>query len=427
MRFLFTILCFLSVQLLFSQSLSGIWEGNYTHFRPTCCNEDNYHLRLKIYEDARGALWIESQTIPYSDEHAIGQMFTAGYKLADGRIALNDVDITFSTLRYTTTCFNTCKWCIKEYLLNYSKQGKNEILTGLWNSRSCFPGGIVLLKKINDLPTGENITLIKLGQSEKINKDPKRYERPLFKFIKSENQNEIGITLGYYNSAKLKVDNLTDFDNEENFIIQNVTMHLGEGGHYQVITYFELKDKRNGKIYPFNLGNIKKDEIRDLPFAPSGLTFPDEKGWDEIFAQYEKQKENSTTEVNNSSQPDNDEPVTQIKNRNIVVRQSTINIKKSSTVFVEVWDNNIVDGDIISLYVNNTCVLNKYTLAKEKKAVKNLPLKNGKNTITMFAENLGDIPPNTASMSIYIDNKLLRTFLLESDMELNEALEIMVE
>jgi hypothetical protein len=64
-------------------------------------------------------------------------------------------------------------------------------------------------------------------------------------------------------------------------------------------------------------------------------------------------------------------------------------------VLIEVWGNNIEDRDIISLFINNVCVLDKYTLTKEKKTVKNQSLKTVK-IIIMLAKNFGNIFPNTS-------------------------------
>lgn len=113
--------------------------------------------------------------------------------------------------------------------------------------------------------------------------------------------------------------------------------------------------------------------------------------------------------------------------REIKIIQEPVNVKKRTKVSLEVWDNNVEDGDIISLYVNNICVLEKHTLSKKKKRIRNIPVNPGKNLVVMYAENLGKIPPNTAAMSIHINDKFLEKHHLTSDLEVCEAIIIIEE
>lgn len=415
-----------SIFLLFSstlagQSLSGVWEGTYTHFYTTCCDEQTYKLKLIVYEDARGALWIETETRPVGDNHAIGQLFAVGSRQADGKIAIKELNVTFSSLPYVNSCFKQCRWCVKELLLNYNKQGKVEMLTGLWNSKECYPGGEVSLSKIAELPNGDDIRLLKLGQEVDKFFDAYRYTQKPFRFYSSEEPNEVKLSLfgmsGLFGYTHLKVDNVEDFDDESNFTLQNVTMRIED--RYQTIVYLELKDKRTGKIYPINPKNISKKEILDLPYSPWGLTFPNKSQWDKIMA-----ARNVATTDNSTT---NQTPIKQINERPIEVSKDAIKVKESAKTHIELWDNNIEDGDIISLYVNEKCVLSKHRLTKDKKPVYELPLLKGKNIITMYAENLGDLPPNTASISININGKVVKTLNLKSDMNSSEAIELFVE
>jgi len=73
---------------------------------------------------------------------------------------------------------------------------------------------------------------------------------------------------------------------------------------------------------------------------------------------------------------------------------------KSEHVNVEVYDDGDVDNDIVSLFYNNTKLLGKTKLTA--KAISfDLQLEKDKtNELVLYAENLGDIPPNTALMII---------------------------
>jgi hypothetical protein len=78
-------------------------------------------------------------------------------------------------------------------------------------------------------------------------------------------------------------------------------------------------------------------------------------------------------------------------------------------VIVEFYDNGEVDGDTISVYLNNNVLLNKQLLTSKPITLK---LKkqdlNSINELTMVAENLGTIPPNTALMTVKVGNNNYR-------------------
>jgi len=111
-----------------------------------------------------------------------------------------------------------------------------------------------------------------------------------------------------------------------------------------------------------------------------------------------------------------------INNRHVDV-QKTMQAP-TDLVNVSVWDAGLVDGDQISLYLNNELVLENYTLAKAKKQIQ-LHLVAGANYLVMHAVNLGTVPPNTAAIEVD-DNSSKRhtTFTLTSDMQKSGAIEI---
>lgn len=109
-----------------------------------------------------------------------------------------------------------------------------------------------------------------------------------------------------------------------------------------------------------------------------------------------------------------------VNGRRFEVQESvTVN---SNVVTVTVWDKNRVDGDEISLYLNEELILDRYTVSKEKKEII-LNLKPGKNILVMHALNLGRVPPNTAALKIN-DGSINKNITLVSDLKKSGALEI---
>jgi hypothetical protein len=76
------------------------------------------------------------------------------------------------------------------------------------------------------------------------------------------------------------------------------------------------------------------------------------------------------------------------------------------SIEIRFYDNAIVDGDSISLFLNNKLIA-EHILLTEKAFVLKLATAdlNESNELTMVAENMGTIPPNTAYMLAIIGDK----------------------
>ncbi len=94
----------------------------------------------------------------------------------------------------------------------------------------------------------------------------------------------------------------------------------------------------------------------------------------------------------------------------------TIKIE-SPTFRLDFYDNGEIDGDSISVFFNGKAVLSNQMLT-DKAISLTLSLDPGvaKNVVTMYAENLGSIPPNTAVM-IVTDGTRRYEVRMESDLK----------
>jgi hypothetical protein len=89
-------------------------------------------------------------------------------------------------------------------------------------------------------------------------------------------------------------------------------------------------------------------------------------------------------------------------------------------VSIRIFDESIVDGDVVSLSWNGVWVLRYYRVAKLPKEI-TLDLQLGENTLVMHAENLGKYPPNTAAITVQRGSKT-EQIILNSDMGKSEAI-----
>lgn len=95
---------------------------------------------------------------------------------------------------------------------------------------------------------------------------------------------------------------------------------------------------------------------------------------------------------------------------------------KEGRVQIEVWDEQVEDGDVISLYHNGVKVISNVAVRKRAKRF-TIALRPGRNSILFFAENLGLIAPNTAALRIK-SGEIEKELYLYTDLEQNNLIEI---
>ena len=112
----------------------------------------------------------------------------------------------------------------------------------------------------------------------------------------------------------------------------------------------------------------------------------------------------------------------QFKEReNVVADEITVN---SDSLKIDFYDNGEVDGDSISVFFNNQLMAFNRRISARSVHI-DLVLDNTKeiNELSMFADNLGSIPPNTALMLIH-DGKKRYEVRLSSNFEKNAVVRI---
>ena len=112
----------------------------------------------------------------------------------------------------------------------------------------------------------------------------------------------------------------------------------------------------------------------------------------------------------------------QFKQReNIIIKEIEV---ESDSLQVDFYDNGEVDGDSISIFYNNQLIAFNRILSTRAIHFKiGLDTSKQINEVTMFADNLGSIPPNTALMMLD-DGKNRFEVRLSSSLEKNAAVRI---
>ncbi len=100
----------------------------------------------------------------------------------------------------------------------------------------------------------------------------------------------------------------------------------------------------------------------------------------------------------------------------------------SRDVTISVWDHGIIDGDVVSIYVNGELLIDEETLngPSDKIEVNTTLEYNGYNYILLYAHNEGSISPNTAAIRID-DGVSTEDFTLESNLSTNGAVDLVID
>lgn len=108
------------------------------------------------------------------------------------------------------------------------------------------------------------------------------------------------------------------------------------------------------------------------------------------------------------------------------VEQTQELLFRGNQLTITVWDNRTTDGDVISLYLNDERVLKEFEISKNRLDVTVEVTENKEYYLSLYAHNLGNIPPNT--LALYITDGERKKFLtLSSDLKKCEAVKIKVE
>ena len=115
---------------------------------------------------------------------------------------------------------------------------------------------------------------------------------------------------------------------------------------------------------------------------------------------YKEQVENTNNGPTTVSPIKNNELVTAPVIEKRPVGDSKVLQVKSNNIKVDLYDDGEIDNDIVSVYFNNNMIIDKINLTSKAHSF-TLNLAEGKtNELILYANNLGDIPPNTALMVI---------------------------
>ena len=132
----------------------------------------------------------------------------------------------------------------------------------------------------------------------------------------------------------------------------------------------------------------------------------------------EKEVDYKNTNIDIKIVPTPTDPIIEIEKRKIETIQTVY--FTSDSITLQLFDNGFVDGDSVSLIVNGSVELEHQRLST-KAITKTIAAKSDSLKIIMYAENLGNIAPNTGLLIIY-DGTIRHEIRFEGDLENNAAI-----
>jgi hypothetical protein len=379
MKFIFIL--FLLPLHLFSQDLSGIWVGTIA------TSGTQMPLELVVNQDMTGYSMI-TFTYKGSEKIAVKKM----------ELIRKDSFFTMSDDKIIYNNFNIRSRNVKTYCeLSIKMVDSVMVLSGPFHTRTRD-----LRAGDEDLSTG-TITLKK--QNNKV-------------------QTKL---IGKLDS--LKLSNTISFSNPEPDVKENLA---AAGVPEKDLT--NAKDQNlvvSGKVQETN-NNPTNSELKTIAKeAPSEAEIP-EKDLATVKVQQRVSLENGKTKTYNYA-PNAIVaapviPIEQNVNRaavDILLRKTevirSIDFKSDSLVLV-LYDNGIVDGDTVSVVLNDEVIIPKQGLSEKayRKVIKITPDLGDSLQLVMYAENLGSIPPNTGLL-IVEDGPDRQEIRFEGDMKKSSA------
>ncbi len=368
MRLIFTLFSILLFSLCaHSQNITGIWRGYFSSANGLYrdgVREEMYKYEVQIDEkkdkSVKGVTYSYKSTIFYGKASMQGIYTPASKTLIIKETGLIELEIGDKSQPCLMTCY-----------LDYSKMGKLEVLQGSFIS--------VNLKDKGDCGSGKVYL-------ERVAKSDFQPEDFLLKKKPSEN------------SSKLKSTPPATSTNPSNL---NTAKQKTPSNTKQNPISSATKPSNTPKIKPGAENNLVTTPKISIPSNSSVIAEP--KKNDTISSKPKELTVKKSTVI----------PKVLIERENNLVR--TIQTDENS-IQLDLYDNGTIDHDSISVFHNNVQVVKNGGLGYTPITLKfKMSKEDPRHEFIMVAENMGEIPPNTALMVITAGKKRYEIFLTSTE------------
>jgi hypothetical protein len=334
---------------LYAQDLTGIWRGYFISD-----GGEQYKLEFQIAQNGTNS--ITGVSYSYLDVRFYGKATMTGNFLKSS--------LSFRIREIKTVEVRTIlggETCIMNYNFVYTRSGKEEFLDGTWLGKheskktpgsawgDCG-GGRVYLRRVNTSDF---------------------YVEP---FLRGKVKNEMPVIV----NEPPRKDSIVSAPIKKPATTARITPNK--------------KPISSKPLAKTNLPAKKPIVKNNLPTNNPSLKRPERQNIDTVKKAF-SQSEKVTVPRETIPTPD------ALRNRtNELIKTLVVN---DSNVTVKLYDNGVIDGDTISVYLDKKLVLSRKGLTASPLIVKlKMDEDNSEHELIMVAENLGRIPPNTSLMIV---------------------------
>lgn len=356
----------LAVAGLQAQEVTGLWRGEI----PAADGGPSFSYQLQL--NRQGEAFTGEGISQSADGQQTARFEVTGYRDGD--------TLRLQEIRQLAPV--SPAWCLKYFRLAFSADGGYEELRGSWTARGCLPGSIRLAR-----PGASRQQQLPFTNTGRWTGHLSQADRP-YGFFYELTLDSLGggssaiVSEGAGGEARFAVSWRSSGDTL--FVQEQKVLSRSDPGWRWCLKSLQLLRSPLGDRY--RLEGAWKGLIEGTSL-PAGACAPGT-----VLLEKPVLTEAIKTEI---------APLVsnygQLQGRSIRVDR-LLKVARND-VRLAVWDNGIVDGDVISLFLNGERILHNHRVNKARFSfpVKVLP---GENLLILHAENLGDLPPNTIAVSL---------------------------
>lgn len=385
--------CFLSNSWSQDLDISGHWEG----YISIDGRADTFLYELEIEQ--------ERHTI-----HGVSFCFTSDTS-AFARFNLTGVIEKDSFIIQEIQQYQPLKdkWCHKYMILKKQTIGNTEILSGSWKATNCPSGKVFLSRKIKLVAKEEVVSIREVpftmaGKWTGTLRQEDRSTNFRYEIDLSENNKGTSFILsdGESGSARIELVWTWGLVNSSLRIIESKILDKTNPDWPWCIKTAELQMRREGDKYILEgswQGHIEGFDMESGPCA-SGSIYLEKPVLQQTIAQKSPPMPPALPEPEEKPRKIKVQKIVEVQSRNLRLRA---------------WDSGTVDGDVVTIFLNGEQVLFRYRVNKRRYAFP-ITLQEDHNFMVMYADDIGDIIPNTVAVSID-DGVREQMIVLSSDLE----------
>jgi hypothetical protein len=183
----------------------------------------------------------------------------------------------------------------------------------------------------------------------------------------------------------------------------------------------------NQNIKDCGSGTVLLELINEKKSTPAITKDSNKSAIEEVYNRPQRmtlaKSEEPSRKATTIQQPNNIVSQRKIETRNIEVL-NTFRFKEDS-VMIKIFDNGVIDGDVITLIINGNIVFDKIKLSTSPITYILKANNASQFQIDFYADTLGDIPPNTGLITISSASKTSEALFL-SDLKKTSAIKLIL-